>query len=166
MTARTHERRTSQRDDRVSSPGCDGVGARHRGSLASFQGGGYQNNCNSFEVLDWEKKSADEIFQELKEMGLRDDLLRLAQSVGADSFVRMWHFLSINYEQKDSARFRVYFPRFESYQKLLRDNLILNLHHQEQTPTQIKKHLSDKKIELSIRSIERIIRRHAGEAVA
>ncbi|PHS20254.1 MAG: hypothetical protein COA86_02880 [Kangiella sp.] len=124
MNARTSVKRHS-----ISNSGCDsgsssGVGARHKGSGLSQQGGGYLDNCIYSEISLSEKKTANTILSELKEMGLRDDLLMMAEKVGADKFVQIWQAFDYMYAGEIEGRFRVSFPSFNKYLKFQRNEYI------------------------------------------
>ena len=124
MTARTDIKRHSivnQPDDRDPKRR---VGARQRKMDTYPEGGGYLDNCIYSEISSGEKKTATIILSELKEMGLRDDLLMMAEKVGADKFVQIWQQFDSLYDGRNVGRFRVSFPSFKKYLKYQRNEFI------------------------------------------
>jgi len=126
MNARTDKKRNSNSIYTGDLTPGHKVGARQRRSDRFPRGGGYPDNCIYFEILRAEKKSAGIIFSELREIGLRDELIQIAEKIGADNFLLMWHFLDCVHDAKNTGRFRVAFPSFDKYKKHLRNQFIKN----------------------------------------
>lgn len=124
MNARTSVKRHSKSIVNDISGSSSRVGARHKGSGAPIEGGGYLDNCIYSEISLSEKKTATAILSELKEMGLRDDLIMMAEKVGADKFVQIWQAFDFIYAGEVEGRFRISFPSFNKYLKYQRNEYI------------------------------------------
>jgi len=136
------------------------VGARQRGSDRFPEGGGYPDNCIYSEILRAEKKSADIVLSELKEIGLREDLLLMAEKIGADNFLQMWQFLDCYYEARNSGRFRVAFPSFDKYKKYLRNQFIKSKISLGLSKMEIVKELRSIGFRVSERTVRRVKNAH------
>jgi hypothetical protein len=131
------------------------VGARHEGSDGSAGGGGYPDNCTYFEISATEKKTADVILAELKEMNLRDDLLLMAEKIGGDKFVQLWQVFDFMYAGQSEGRFRISFPSFNKYLKYQRNEFIKERVAQGADSAKIKKELSARGYNVSERTVSR-----------
>lgn len=156
MNARTEEKRTSILIHKGNVTPGHRVGARQRKSDPSLEGGGYLNFCSNSQLLKDEKKTAEIILAELREMGLRRDLLQVAEKIGADNFLQVWKILETSCTKMHNSEFRVSFPRFGRYVRFQRDLFIRKLADENKHPADIQKELLDNGFELSLRQVRRL----------
>ena len=129
-----------------------GVGGRHKQSQPPVGVGGYLDICNisDFSFTATIRK-VDPRLQELKDMGIGNTWLRIAEVVGFEAFMGIWMILG----EDESIRIRM--PPFSKYQRFQRNQLIKRMADEGLRREQIKKNI--KKIlceDVSLRHIERI----------
>ncbi len=161
MNARTDKKRTSILIHQGKVTPGHRVGARHRDSPMPLGGGGYPDNCTFSEILKNEKKTADLILAELKEMGLRAELLSVAEKIGADNFLQVWQLLDSDCESLHRGELRVSFPRFTKYLRFQRDLFIKKRSEENKAADDIQKELAKNGFEISVRQVKRISKAEA-----
>ena len=148
-----NEKRSS--DDLIPGPIDErqGVGGRHRESTRPQEGGGYPDICSiSGSDFTARIRKTDPRLQELRDMGIGETWLEIAELIGFESFVVMWMHLG----GETSVRIRI--PPYSKYLKFLRNELIRQLSRDGETVHNIRRRVrSDLREDVSERHIARII---------
>ena len=144
----------SMNDDLTPGPR---VGARQREMIPLPRGGGYQDNCTYSEISYVAEKSASVILAELKEMNLRDELIEVAEKIGADNFVKMWHYFDCCIQEKEASRFRITFPSFEKYSKHQQKSFARQMAAKGHSRKEIIKKIDEIGRRVSIKTLDRAI---------
>jgi len=162
----------ANRVKRSSSPGMTrdnalttGVGGRRGSAPDPRGGGGYLNICNiTGEPLRGAGGDSPRI-SELREMGLGQLWIDLAEAVGIETFILVWsHLDKENLISSKRARIpcRILVPHFHSFLRYQRNKYICHLADSGMSPADIKKEISDRLGEnISQRHLRRIISRRS-----
>jgi len=135
-----------------------GVGGRHTDHPLPDRGGGYQDFYNSAGFPLNEK--IDPRLIELREIGLSRAWLKVAETIGVDSFLAAWKVLDHQTKLVNPGQREVYVPLFSSYLRFQRNRFILALADQDVSVDQIRKMVRSSLCEsISARHITRIIAR-------
>lgn len=133
-----------------------GVGARHRHNRHPLRGGGYLNNCTKSELC-LEALHTEKLKDELRGLNLPAVWVALLDMVDPNQFVDIWRLFAD--QVKDDDKNYLYVPSINNYHRLQRDRLVLSLHQLGMSNSQIKTHMNGMFGEVSIKTIERIIKR-------
>lgn len=123
--ARDHQKRSSLHV--VTRPGADpaGVGGRHGSAGPAGRGGGYQGSCTEFNVDGVKKNCADPRIDELRTMGLPLVWIKIAETIGFESFLSMWRTLDDEPALRtDKGDLAVTLRSFRSYLRFQRNRYI------------------------------------------
>ena len=151
----TNESRSSNNEMTAVTPGTgrpDGAGARHEPITPPDWGGEYLDICDisDFDFTAKIRKN-DPRIKALRDMGIGEKWLRIADTIGYESFMAVWKILS----EDDINKVRV--PKFSTYQRFYRNQiikwLISNGMRYDQIRKYIKKNLRE---DVSLRHIYRI----------
>ncbi len=113
-----------------------GVGARHKKTNISTEGGGYLDNCTYSEKQD---TLSDPRMAELHLLKLPQRWIDMAAKIGVDNFLSVWKLLD-----EESEEHKTYIPAFSKYIKLQRDLAIKQLSHEGHNVVEIKDILKKK----------------------
>ena len=99
-----------------------GVGARHKETPITSEGGGY---LDIYPDSKFSKKNSDcdPRLDELREIGLPKPWLDIAGEIGFDALLSVWHSLS-SYASDQDNRHYVYVPRFSRWTRRQRNMTI------------------------------------------
>ncbi len=148
-------------DDRRTGLGGTGVGGRQEHSNLPQRGGGYLDVCTKTARGIYEKMLVDNRIDELKEYGLSEMWVEVAEAIGYDQFIHIWQILdkrNIQMGNQDNARMRV--PMFTRYMKFQRNKYIYHLSAENLTPKEIQATLKKNLCEdLTVTHIARVLNR-------
>jgi len=162
MSTKTETRSSIDGITEDIDPG-QGVGGRHENRHPPTEGGGYLDN---YTVLNdpYLKKIApphDPRLDLLAKAELADHWLQIADLIGFDNFMTVWIILdseNIHSTPKERRRRKVYVPQYRRFQRLMRDQFIIDLANRGKKPHVIHSLLIKNMCErVSIRHIERTI---------
>jgi len=106
-----------------------GVGARHRQPGRSTGGVGYLTVCNALKSSIQKNRAMDPRISQLKKMGLDWKWIRIAESMGFDSFLQMWTMMSELFDN-DRSCIRASIPHVKKLIRFQRNMVINELHSQ------------------------------------
>jgi len=150
-----------------------GVGGRQSRPGVAGAGGGYQDvYINSDAPLGALKKSRAPALEmtiaELREMGLSQRWLEVAETIGIEAFLKMWAILDRDNLQSPSERecVRVWIPQMRRYFRFQRNKLIHALSSDGVSKYEIQKIIASELGErISIRHIDRIASRSRAKSL-
>ena len=132
---------------------AQGVGGRQEDRSTPIEGGGYLD-IYTISKIEFSLDS-DPRFALLKYAGLSDLWLGIAEMVGFDTFLEIWHRIDVSDPNHPMARASM--PQFSKLKKAKRDLLIMQLSTQGLRPHIIQRRIQQELREhLSIRHIARI----------
>ena len=138
-----------------------GVGGRHAPLPLRRRGGGYQHICTLSNFgQSVEKNLRDPRMNELREMGVQQHWLKIAEELGVDAFLKIWRILDREAQAYDSCgngRLLVPMRLYSTYLRYQRNRYINALHGMGMPPSAIQKTLINELHEkISIRNISRV----------
>lgn len=114
-----------------------GVGGRPESGTVPTEGGGYQDIYSVF-AQSVEKKR-DARLEELRDVGLSNVWVAIAETVGVDAFLEVWRVLDDQVAQVNPGQREIYVPLFGSYMRFQRNRFIVSLGSQNVPHQEIKK---------------------------
>jgi hypothetical protein len=160
-----HEKRSSEHETATNHAQqgelFEGVGGRQAYPSPRRRGGGYQHICtlSNFEKTI-EQKMRDPRMDELREMGVQQHWLKIAEEVGVDDFLKIWRILDREAQSYDSCgngRLLVPMRLYSTYLRYQRNRYINTLSCSGMPPSAIQKKLIEQLHEkISIRNISRV----------
>lgn len=167
MTDTTRKRSSITRMKDATAKGSSteqGVGARQGLGTASTRGGGYQDIYIKTGAALKKSRAADlPALDELRRMGLAPVWIIVAEIIGVDGFLRVWHALD-RASSLDGGASRetayIYVPSFVTFLRYQRNRFIAALGQQGMETEAIRRRVRDTLCEdVSCRHIERILGR-------
>lgn len=155
---------TRNSDNGIEDSGAQsvGVGGRQDNTNAPQWGGGYLDVYPKSAKAFYKKMLTDNRMDDLRQHGLSDFWLEVAEAIGYDHFVSMWQILdkrNNNMNCKDSERIRV--PFFSQFLKFQRNKYIVSLGGLGKKAEHIKYLLKKELCEdLTVNHIKRVLRKH------
>jgi hypothetical protein len=115
----------------------EGVGGRQGENHSHAWGGGYQDVCKVFKFR--QKPQAqnrhtpaperDPRLNDLRAMGMPFYWQEIAEAIGVDAFLTMWRILDSQPQlAHENGGIRVIMRNYESYERMMRNRFVLNLH--------------------------------------
>lgn len=146
-------------DERVAA---EGVGGRQADSPPHPGGGGYLNICKILKFQpEVDEKKIDPRLEELKKMGLQHAWIRVAETIGFDSFLSVWRILDADpASYGGGGRLEIPLRAYSSYLRYQRNRYIETLTGMGCDAKQIRDRLKEQLREkISLRHISRIQKR-------
>lgn len=164
----THEKRSSAYESAtlhaLQGELFAGVGGRQASPSPRRRGGGYQDICTSSNFgQSAEKNSRDARMDELREMGLQQHWLKIADEIGVDAFLKIWRILDRELQSTESFRSgRLVVPLrlYSTYLRYQRNRLIESFANAGNPPRIIRRLIMTQLHEkISIRNILSVIKK-------